>query len=312
MTSLASLPVAILVVAATLTATGVEARAGAAAADPLVGTWTRDSGPAIDVTQLSPGVFIGKTLNSGAVGPCPYLVGLTKWELSKQPGGKYAGTNHGFRWDSSDPATCRDFPIDVTATLGTISAGRLSMSVCYSATELTAAECNTWTKPATATPPAIVPIGTVSNGCGGGNWRILVKAQNFLGNTSRYWNSRDGYLYDPTAKVFPVSFVDACNLHDAGYAGAIVRDKLRGGIKDFRGWSRLQVDRKFLADMRLLCQRAIPKSAVYALRNCRGNGGNVSVGAASRYDFVRKVGSSFFDADLELAGTQSTGRRTNN
>lgn len=159
--------------------------------------------------------------------------------------------------------------------------------------------------------PPPVPIETVSNGCGGAGWRLLEKAQNYLGNTSTYWNSRDGLLFDPTAKSYTVAFTEACNLHDAGYAGAVVRDKLRGGIKDFRGWSRKQVDEKFLADMRLLCERTIPKSAVYALRNCRGRGGNVSFGAESRYKFVRSQGYRFFDADLVEPGTQRTGSRAN-
>lgn len=161
------------------------------------------------------------------------------------------------------------------------------------------------------TAPAAVPIATVSNGCGGKGWRVFEKAQNYLGNTSTYWNSRDGLLYDPSAKSYTVDFTEACNLHDAGYGGAVVRDKLRGGIKDFRGWSRKQVDKKFLADMRLLCERHIPKSAVYALRNCRGTGGNVSIGAESRHEFVREHGARFFDADLSDSGTQRTGSRGN-
>lgn len=157
----------------------------------------------------------------------------------------------------------------------------------------------------------VVPLETVSNGCGGAGWRALEKAQNYLGNTSTYWNSRDGLLYDPLARSHSVAFTDACNLHDAGYAGAVVRDKLRGGIKDFRRWSRRQVDKKFLADMRFLCERQIPKSAVYALRNCRGTGGNVSFGAESRHNFVRSQGYRFFDADLTQPGAQRTGSRAN-
>jgi hypothetical protein len=159
--------------------------------------------------------------------------------------------------------------------------------------------------------PPPVPIETVSNGCGGAGWRVLENAQNYLGNTSTYWNSRDGLLFDPEAKSYTVAFTEACNLHDAGYAGAVVRDKLRGGIKDFRGWSRKQVDEKFLADMRLLCERSIPKTAVHALRNCRGRGGNVSFGAESRYKFVRSQGYRFFDADLTEPGTQRRGSRAN-
>jgi hypothetical protein len=287
--------------------------ASAASPDPLVGTWTR-SGTTnrTDVTQTAPGSFVGKRLWSGTIGPCSWPVGHVQWELSKRPDGTYAGTGHGFRWESDDPATCKDLPISTTVKLGTISSGRLSMSLCYAATQWTAAECRTYTRPATEPPAKLVPIESVSNGCGGGDWRLIVKVQNFLGNTSTYWNSRDSLVYDPLAKSHTVDFVDACNLHDAGYAGAIVRDKLRGGIKDFRSWTRKQVDKKFLADMRFLCQRQIPDEAPYALKNCRGRGGNASWGAESRYRFVRKHGYRFFDADLDEPGTQRTGSRANN
>jgi hypothetical protein len=165
--------------------------------------------------------------------------------------------------------------------------------------------------PCPSPTPEPVPIVSVSNGCGGAGWRLFVKAQNYLGNTSTFWNSRDGYLYDPNATSYTVDFTEACNLHDAGYAGAVVVDKLRGGIKDFRGWSRKQVDAKFLADMRLLCERQIPARAPVARRNCRARGGNVSVGAVSRYAFVRDWGDRFFDADPAAPGTQRTGPRAN-
>ncbi|HXH96381.1 MAG TPA: phospholipase A2 [Gaiellaceae bacterium] len=163
--------------------------------------------------------------------------------------------------------------------------------------------------PCTSAAAKPVPISTVSNGCGGAGWRLFVKAQNFLGNTSTYWNSDD--LYNPAAKPYTVDFRDACNLHDAGYAGAVVKDVLRGGIKDFSHWSRKQVDEKFLADMRLLCHRHIPASAAVALRNCLATGGNVSIGAKSRYNFVRCWGNRFFDADPARPGTQSAGPRRN-
>jgi hypothetical protein len=161
----------------------------------------------------------------------------------------------------------------------------------------------TYTAPATP-----VSIESVSNGCGGAGWASLVKAQNYLGNTSTY---RDSNL-NPRAKAYTVNFVDACNLHDAGYSGAVVRDKLHGGIVvDFRTWSRKRVDDKFLADMRLLCERQIPARAATALRNCKGRGGNFSFGALSRYNFVRTWGGSFFDADPTQDGTQQTGLRAN-
>lgn len=155
--------------------------------------------------------------------------------------------------------------------------------------------------------PGPVPIETVSNGCGGAGWASLVAAQNYLGNSSVYKNSNK----NPLATSYTVNFKDACDLHDAGYSGAIVRDKLRGGVRDFRKWTRKQVDDKFLADMRLLCRRAIPASATVALTNCQSRGGNLSFGAESRFNFVRKWGYLFFDADLSQPGTQRTGPRAN-
>jgi hypothetical protein len=55
-----------------------------------------------------------------------------------------------------------------------------------------------------------VPVARASNGCGGAGWRSLVRAQNYIGNTSTYWNS--DLLYHPAARPFTVDFVDACNL----------------------------------------------------------------------------------------------------
>jgi hypothetical protein len=159
--------------------------------------------------------------------------------------------------------------------------------------------------PCAVAPTALtpVPIETVSNGCGGGDWKLLVKAENFLGNTSTFYNVPNKYLFHPQARPFTVNFKDACDLHDAGYAGAIVHDKLRGGIKDFRKWTRKQVDDMFLADMRLLCQQQIPSNETIALAKCRGTGGNASIGAESRYRFVRDHGARFFDAQPGGPGT---------
>ena len=163
--------------------------------------------------------------------------------------------------------------------------------------------------PPPATTPKPVPIESVSNGCGGAGWGdTLVRVQNYLGNTSRYADSN----INPLARTYPVNFKDACDLHDAGYAGAIVRDKLNGGrIVDFRTWSRERVDKKFLEDMRYLCKRQSPGTALTARKNCQSTGGNASVGAKSRFNFVRCWGSLLFDAAPERPGKQRTGPREN-
>jgi len=151
-----------------------------------------------------------------------------------------------------------------------------------------------------------VPISTVANGCGGAGWDSVVAVQNYFGNTSKYANSN----VNPLARTYTVNFKDACDLHDAGYSGAVVRDKINGGIVvDYRTWSRKRVDAKFLDDMRRLCTRQIPATAFVALRNCKATGGNASFGAESRFDFVREFGRRFFDADLSRPGTQRTGPR---
>jgi hypothetical protein len=132
-----------------------------------------------------------------------------------------------------------------------------------------------------------------------------------VGNTSAYKNSNT-IQRRIKQRSYPVNFVEACKLHDAGYAGAVVRDVINGGIVDFRRWTRKQVDDKFLEDMRILCTRQIPAKAKIALANCRGRGGKFSFGAESRYNFVRFWGDDFFDADLTQDGAQEEGDRLNN
>lgn len=194
--------------------------------------------------------------------------------------------------------------------------GTCSTGACAANDAATATTTAVPTRPTSTIAPATtsttevltpVPIEAVSNGCGGAGWASLVKVQNYLGNTSTYKDSNT----NPLAKSYTVNFKSACDLHDAGYGGAIVKDALRGDIKDFRKWTRKQVDDKFLADMRLLCERQIPATAIVALANCKARGGNLSFGAESRYNFVRKFGNLFFDADLKTAGNQRSGTRSN-
>jgi hypothetical protein len=137
-------------------------------------------------------------------------------------------------------------------------------------------------------PSALVPIDSVANGCGGGAAGNDPK----YGDTSEYVNSEVPFS---GARKFLVNFREACKLHDAGYSGAKVKDAIHGGVVDFLSWSQKQVDDKFLADMRILCDRQIPAAATTARTNCRQNGGFHSVsGAKSRYNFVRGAGSLFY------------------
>ncbi len=153
----------------------------------------------------------------------------------------------------------------------------------------------------------LVDIDRVSNTCGGEGWDSIVAVENAFGNTSTY--------RDPTTKrTYKVNFADACDLHDAGYGGYTVRDRVNrsaaarrahrpGPVVDFHSWSRNRVDHRFLRDMQTLCRRKIPAKAASARHACVT--GNV------RYWIVRKIGWAFFDADLLTPGTQSTGARDN-
>ena len=147
----------------------------------------------------------------------------------------------------------------------------------------------------------LVPIKNVSNQCGGAGWDSVVAFQNWVGNSSDFYDN-------DLDESFTADFRDACNIHDAGYGGATVRDILAGRrghrpIVNFRKWSRREVDDKFQADMKKICLRDIPKRARLARYSCLTGTG--------RYEAVRFIGGSFFDADLRTPGTQATGHRVN-
>jgi hypothetical protein len=158
----------------------------------------------------------------------------------------------------------------------------------------------------------LVDIAKVSNGCGGdGLGSLLLKFQNWVGNTQdfydRHWvrpAGRGPGHWQNDAGPFRVTFVEACNLHDAGYGGQTVTDVINGGRTiDYRTWSRKQVDEKFRTDMIKLCQEQITgPDHVSARTQCEQNW---------RYEFVRDNGSHFFDADLRKPGTQAEGPRDN-
>ena len=117
-------------------------------------------------------------------------------------------------------------------------------------------------------PDALVEIAKVSNGCGGGKAGKPGWLQTFGANTSTYLNSNI-----PLGKRYTVDFSDACDLHDAGYSGAKVRDKLNGGIIDYFEVSKQDVDEKFWEDQTKLCLRAIPEAAPVARDDCMHRGG---------------------------------------
>jgi hypothetical protein len=158
--------------------------------------------------------------------------------------------------------------------------------------------------------PLLVPIAKVSNGCGGEGWDSIVAIENYFGNVHTYKDSNK----NPLAKSYTVNFKAACDLHDAGYGGQMVADSIRGGTINYRTWSRLAVDKKFWADMKILCDRQIkaqePRgvTATVARAKCYGVGGSASIGSEWLYNKVRYWGNRFFDADLAKVGTQKAGR----
>ncbi len=149
----------------------------------------------------------------------------------------------------------------------------------------------------------LAPIAKVSNTCGGAGWDSIVAVQNYFGNRHTYQQS--------LTRSFSVDFSEACNLHDAGYGGHTVADSINGGIVDYHSWSRPRVDRKFLGDMRKLCDRTIPAWAKNAHEKCYSTGGTLSIGALALYNFVARHGWRFFDADLTVPGIQPRGHRAN-
>ncbi len=156
--------------------------------------------------------------------------------------------------------------------------------------------------------PLLVEVKSygVSNGCGGKGWDSIVAIENYFGNTHVYEDAETGVRYT-------VDFKPACDLHDAGYAGLLVVDRINGGGKvDYRSWSRMAVDSKFLRDMRTLCHTAatppIPPASD-AMGQCEHSNMPSSIGAGTLYGFVDNYGDLFFDADLTKPGPQELGDR---
>lgn len=143
-------------------------------------------------------------------------------------------------------------------------------------------------------PSALVSLASVSNGCGGGT----VDENPRWGDTSTYRDSNN-----PFGETFEVNFRKACNVHDAGYNGARVRDPFSGeAIRDFFRLTRDPIDTKFLADQRTLCDEQIPATAPGARSDCKGHGGKTSFGAESRYDAVRLAGHKYWTSRPHLRG----------
>ena len=159
-----------------------------------------------------------------------------------------------------------------------------------------------------------VPISRADvNGCGTASWgKELEWLQNYFGDTRYY-----GYAMDRTN----VELRNACNMHDAAYAGITTYDVLNKKYVDFRTWDRLRIDKRFRDDIRTQCRRDLskPKRMAPYLRTCthgvglvaflasiplKGLSATEDAGANTYFEMVRSFGGVGFDADSTVAGAQ--------
>jgi hypothetical protein len=105
--------------------------------------------------------------------------------------------------------------------------------------------------------------------------------------------------------VFIVRFRPACDMHDAGYDGGIVRDPINGGDVDTRTMSRRTIDDRFYNDLITSCNQQIGWNAPAARAQCYTI-------ATTYYGAVRAAGGLLFDANPAVLGVQATGTRPNN
>ena len=144
---------------------------------------------------------------------------------------------------------------------------------------------------------AVVPLGSVSNGCGG---------RGFLGAVLRVVfpdTSRINDTYNPSDAGWLVNFREACLYHDAAYSGAKVHDKFAGKHQDYFFWKQKRIDDKFLVDMGTLCDEQISAGSPVARADCKATGGEFSGGAKSRYNVVRKWGHNLIVPRALLRGS---------
>lgn len=141
--------------------------------------------------------------------------------------------------------------------------------------------------------PLVEPIdpSAHSNGCGP-KWLpgfpFLINHQTFKGKDS---------TTGVTTK-FRVDFKPACDLHDAGYAGALVINRFGASPLDYNTYSKAAVDKKFFYDLCKICDQTIPSSNKEALEKCKYN----KRGAWGYNYAVRKAGFYTFDCNPSTSG----------
>lgn len=288
--------------------------------DPISGFWNV-SGGVVQVTGVSTS-FTGTIVKATRFSDCVHPVGEVIWRITKT-GTRYTGTH---QWFATVAPECKlGGASDRGVADWTIVDSGSSLRLHFCTTSPLRSydtRCSDLTraKPVVTWPPlpdALVPLGSVSNGCGGGP----------AGNDEKYgddsWFANTELPFDNVAgwnkaERYYVNFREACKQHDAGYSHAKVRDMpLNGGkVIDYFAFSKAAVDKKFLEDMRKICDDRIQPSARVALRNCKQNGGfHLVSGAKTRYNLVATTtytqliwkGLGFYQEAPRLSGAWTTG-----
>ena len=150
--------------------------------------------------------------------------------------------------------------------------------------------------------PVVIDPASVSEGC------PATSAWAPKARFTRAW-MRDTQDYRGTT----VDFRTACQWRDAGYRGLAVNVPGEG-LRDYRTWSRSQVDAQFLTDLRAACtatltsavaRRLCTASAGFSLnRPYRPVAGKVP-GAQDYLRATRQLARGAFDVDLTLAEIQN-------
>jgi hypothetical protein len=161
-----------------------------------------------------------------------------------------------------------------------------------------------------------VKVGPISNGCGTALWGSAPEwVMNYYGDVRSYGFEND---------QLDVIVRNACNVHDAAYAGATIYDPFSKSVIDFRTWSRSRIDAKFREDIQRICRREIGTAIrkqdllktclngvtlanLTSLITLQGPGkAGESVGANTYWELVRTFAAGAYDADVTVPGTQST------
>lgn len=183
--------------------------------------------------------------------------------------------------------------------------------LCLGAEDANGNKSRAWPNSSCAWVPLLVDLADspVINGCGGSQWGAAAGDIQAL--------VLDVRTYGSTV----VRFAEACNIHDAGYAGITVHDPVSGDVIDFRKWTRESVDELFLEDLRALCARRLAgRESAALVRECKNGdpvteallmfGASPPVGAVTYFTAVRQFAVDAYDTNATMPGTQTNNRPT--